>query len=124
MDSEDGTRSLWPLIQLHAARLRRNGRRRLTGRTLALLFVVFGSLDVVSTEAAMAAGFAEGNPFVRLMQEHLGTWWVVLKVAAHVLLGAAILWLPTRRLLLAAAAMVAVYAVIVARNLLLAGWFA
>lgn len=118
------TRPLWPLIQGHAARLRRDGRRRLTGRTLALLFVVLGSLDVVSSEAALAAGFPEGNPVVRLMQLHLGDWWAVPKVAAHVLLGAIVVWLPTRKLLLAAAAMVAVYAVIVGRNLMLAGWLA
>ena len=49
-------------------------RRRLA-RSLALLFVVMGSLDVVSTNAGLAAGYAEGNSVMRLMQEQLGAWW-------------------------------------------------
>jgi hypothetical protein len=115
---------LWPLIQKHAARLRRNGRRRLAGRSLALLLVVFGSLDVVTTQAAQAHGFLEGNPVMHFVQLQLGPWWAVPKVAAHILLASVILWLPTRKLLWAAAGMVLVYAAIVGHNLLLTGWLA
>jgi len=71
-----------------------------------------------------AHGFLEGNPVMHFVQLYLGPWWAVPKVAAHILLASVILWLPTRKLLLAAVGMVLIYAVIVGHNLLLTGWLA
>lgn len=100
-----------------------DGRRRiLAGRGLALLLVVLGSLDVVSTNAATAAGFPEGNPIMRLAQDSLGTWWAMPKVLGHLGLAGLLLWLPSPKLVAGAGLVCAVYLGIVAHNFALAGW--
>jgi hypothetical protein len=110
------------LIFDNAAEVRRKPYRRELGRTVALFFVVLGSLDVVSTDAALAAGNFEGNPFVRIMHVELGAWWGFPKVVAHVLLASLVLWLPSKRLLLWGGAMAVLYTGIVMGNFALAGW--
>ncbi len=115
-----GTTSLWRLVDRKAAQLRGVPWRRLLARILALLFVVMGSLDVVSTNAAQAAGYAEGNPVMRLMQEQMGAWWALPKVALHLAMASMILWLPRRKLLAAAGVMTVLYLAMVTHNFSLA----
>ena len=68
-----GTTSFWrPLERGEAAELRGVPWRRHLARSLALLFVVMGSLDVVSTNAGLAAGYVEGNPVMRQMPDAHG----------------------------------------------------
>ncbi len=62
------TDSLWKPVNREAAELRGMSRRTRLARVLALLFVVVGSLDVVSTNAAQAAGFSEGIAVMRLVR--------------------------------------------------------
>ncbi len=115
-----GARSLWILANRNAAELRGVPWRTRLARVLAFLFVVLGSLDVVSTNIAQAAGFTEANPVMRLMQEQLGIWWALPKIAVHLAMASAILWLPTRKLLSAAGAMTVLYIAIVVHNFSLA----
>ncbi len=82
-----------------ALRSRNNARLRYWGRVLALVFVVIGGLDIVSTNAALAAGHFEGNPLVRSLQADMGTWWSLPKMAFHLLLAYLILWIPSKRML-------------------------
>ncbi len=114
------TDSLWKRVNREAAKLRAMSRRTRLARVLALLFVVLGSLDVVSTNAAQAAGFTESNPVMRLMQEQMGVWWAVPKMAAHLVLASIFLWLPTRKLLAAAGVMTVLYVAMVSHNFSLA----
>ena len=114
------TDNLWKRVNREAAELRGVSRRTRLARVLALLFVVVGSLDVVSTNAAQAVGFPEGNPVMRLMQEQMGAWWAAPKAAAHLALASMILWLPTRRLLAAAGVMTVLYGALVIHNFSLA----
>ena len=53
-------------------RSRNNVRLRYWGRVLAAVFVVIGGLDIISTNAALAAGHFEGNPLVRSLQADMG----------------------------------------------------
>ena len=114
------TDSLWKRVNREAAELRAMSRRTRLARVLALLFVVVGSLDVVSTNAAQAAGFSESNPVMRLMQEQMGVWWAAPKMALHLVLASMILWLPTHRLLSAAGVMTVLYVAMVTHNFSLA----
>ncbi len=114
------TDSLWKRVDREAAKQRAMSRRTRLARVLALLFVVVGSLDVVSTYAAQAAGFLESNPVMRLMQEQMGAWWALPKVAAHLVLASMIMWLPTRKLLAAAGVMTVLYVAMVSHNFSLA----
>ncbi len=114
------TDNLWKRVNREAADLRALSRRTGLARVLALLFVVVGSLDVVSTNAAQAVGFPEGNPVIRLMQDQMGVWWAAPKAAAHLALASMILWLPTRKLLAAAGMMTVLYGAMVIHNFSLA----
>lgn len=112
---------MWTAVARRARELRQDRHRVLTARGVALLFVVLGSLDIVSTNAALALGYAEGNPVMRFVQEGLGAWWAAPKLAGHLLLAWALVWLPTGRLLVGAGAVSAAYMGIVAHNFALAG---
>jgi hypothetical protein len=105
-----------------AANARANQRLVHWGRILALVFVVVGSLDVVSTNAALAAGHLEGNPLVGSLQASLGPWWALPKVAFHLALAYLILWIPSRRTLRTAVFVNLGYGALVANNFYIAGW--
>jgi hypothetical protein len=93
-----------------------------TALLLAVLLVVVGILDVISTNASLAAGNAEENPLVAALQRGWGVWWFVPKLAVHVALATLVLWLPSRGMLRKAGAGIALYAVIIAGNFHVAGW--
>ncbi len=113
---------MWRIVCREAAEIRRKRGRERIGRTLAFMIVVVGSLDVVSTNAAQAAGFYEGNPFMRLLQVQLGPWWALPKLVGHLALASIILWLPSKRLIAGAGLVIAGYIVIVTSNFMLTGW--
>ena len=66
------------------------------GYTVAGLFVVLGMLDVLSTNMAIAVGGYELNSFIRSMQDHLGHFWYVPKLALQATVAAMIVWSPNR----------------------------
>ena len=109
-------------LRAHGARCRRDGAAQGTALTLAALLVAAGALDVLSTNASLAAGNTEDNPLVAALQRGWGVWWFVPKMAVHLALAAVVPWLPSRRMIRHARAGVLLYAAIVAGNLHLAGW--
>ena len=113
---------MWRFVCRKAAEIREQKDRVRIARTLAFMIVVLGSLDVVSTNAAEAAGFYEGNPFMRALQGELGPWWALPKLAGHLALASVILWLPSKRLLAGAGLVIGSYIAIVVSNFALAGW--
>ena len=101
---------------------RNNHRLRSWGRVLALAVVIMGGLDVVSTNAALAAGQLEGNPLLRSMQIDMGYWWSIPKMAFHLALAYLVLWIPSKRMLATGAVVSVGYVLLIANNLHLAGW--
>lgn len=123
--SVDGMIEKFRRLNTIAARVRReNAHLETTARLLALFIVMVAGLDVISTNAALAAGHVEGNPVVREIQAQLGTWWSVPKVGFHFLLGLLILWLPSRKMVAMARLVVVGYLAIIANNFYFAGWVA
>ena len=84
--------------------------------------VIMGGLDLVSTNAALAAGHFEGNPLLRSIQSDLGFWWSLPKMAFHLALAYLVLWIPSKRMLATGAVVSVAYVLLVANNLYLAGW--
>jgi len=89
---------------------------------VAFLLVLVGILDVLSTNASLAAGNVETNPLVAALLRELGGWWFVPKLAVHVSLAVLVLWVPSRGMIRKAGAGIALYAAIIASNFHLAGW--
>ena len=105
-----------------ALRSRANERLKRWGRVLAAVMVIIGGLDVVSTNAALAAGQIEANPMVRSLQADMGTWWSLPKMAFHLVLAYLVLWIPSKRMLATGALVSSVYVLLLANNLYLAIW--
>jgi len=106
-----------------AAKVRQNNRRLFpSALLLAFLLVMVAGLDVISTNAALAAGHVEGNLVVGFFQTHLGTWWSVPKLGFHLMLALLILWLPSRKMIVMARVVVGAYIAIIFNNLYFAGW--
>ena len=105
-----------------ACKSRNNQRLRRWGRVLAMAMVIMGGLDLVSTNAALAAGQLEGNPLLRSIQLDLGIWWSLPKMAFHLTLAYLVLWIPSKRMLTTGAVVSVAYVVLVANNFYLAGW--
>lgn len=103
-----------------AARSRANATLVRWARIFSLAFVIVGSLDVISTNAALAVGHEEGNPLVEALQDHMGPWWAVPKMLLHLALAWLILWIPSRRMLRITAFVTSVYLIMVANNFYLA----
>ncbi len=105
-----------------ALRSRKNARLRYWGRVLAAVFVVIGGLDIVSTNAALAAGHFEGNPVMRWLQADMGSWWSLPKMAFHLSMAYLILWIPSRRMLATGSLVSAAYILLLVNNFYWAGW--
>ncbi len=105
-----------------AVKSRNNHRLSRWGRVLALAMVIVGGLDLVSTNAALAAGQVEGNPLLRTMKLDLGSWWALPNLAFHLALAYLVLWIPSKRMLATGAVVSVAYVLLVANNLYLAGW--
>ncbi len=105
-----------------ACKSRNNQRLRRWGRVLAMAMVIMGGLDLVSTNAALAAGQLEGNPLLRSIQMDLGSWWSLPKMAFHLALAYLVLWIPSKRMLATGAVVSVGYVLLIANNFHLAGW--
>lgn len=93
-----------------------------TARVLAGLIVLVGILDVVSTNASLAAGNVESNVLIAAIQQAWGVWWFVPKLAVHMALALFVLWLPSKRMIWNARAGIMIYALIIASNMHFADW--
>ncbi len=105
-----------------ARKSRNNERLMHWGRVLAVVLVIFGGLDIVSTNAALAAGQFEGNPLIRWLQADMGSWWSLPKMALHLVLAYLVLWIPSKRMLAIGAVVSTAYIILIANNFNLAGW--
>ena len=105
-----------------ARRARDNARLVCCGRVLAAGLVIVGSLDVVSTNAALAVGHVEGNPLLQSLQADMGAWWALPKLVFHLALASLILWTPSVRTLAVAGLVNAAYVLLVLNNFYFAGW--
>ncbi len=106
-----------------AAEVRRKNKCLVTtARIMSIFLVVVAGFDVISTNAALAAGHVEGNPALREIQDHFGAWWSAPKVGFHFMLGLLILWLPSRKMISMARVVVVGYFVIIVNNFYFAGW--
>jgi hypothetical protein len=101
---------------------RDNTHRARIARFWFFLFIAVAVFDVLSTNAALAAGHVEANLVVRELQSSLGAWWPVPKMAFHLALGVLILWLPSRKMISMARLVVVGYIAIITNNLYFAGW--
>lgn len=95
-----------------------------TAGVLAVLIVVIGIFDVISTNVTLAAGNRESNPLILWVQHHMGEWWFIPKIAVHFLMALLVLWLPTQRMIWNARIGVVIYTLVVANNFHLAAWAA
>jgi hypothetical protein len=109
-------------INRRRASRRRDSRLRLAARVVALLIVVVGVLDVVSTNASIGAGGTETNALVAALMAQLDTWWFLPKIAIHLIVAAVVLWLPSRPLLWKAQLCVAAYTLVIFTNFHIADW--
>ena len=89
---------------------------------LALMIVVVGVLEVVSTNASIAAGGAETNALIAALMTQLGAYWYVPKMAIHVIVSLFLLWLLSRPLIWKARICVIAYTMIIATNFYIADW--
>ncbi len=82
--------------EILALRARQNPTLLTLGYTVAGLFVFLGMLDVLSTNWALSVGAYELNGFIRTMQDYLGAFWYVPKLALQATVAAMIVWSPNR----------------------------
>ena len=101
---------------------RKNAHLVTTARILSLLFVVVAGFDIISTNAALAAGHVEGNPVVRAIQADLGAWWSAPKVGVHLILGLLLLWHPSRKMVSMACLVIVGYFAVIINNFHIVGW--
>ena len=98
---------------------RQNMNLVFVARIMAVAMLLVGGLDILSTNAALAAGLAEGNPIIQNIQQYLGEWWSIPKLIWHLAFALFILWLPTKRMLRVAAFVIFGYAALLTNNLYL-----
>jgi Domain of unknown function (DUF5658) len=65
----------------------RSGLIRLIAALIGTMIVVFGILDIVSTNMVLRAGGVELNPIVALSMKYLDQWWQLPKLMIHLLAG-------------------------------------
>lgn len=103
-----------------ARRARAHLRRAYWARVVALLLLTAGVADALTTELALRTGGAvELNPIIRATQAALGVWWIPAKMAAHLLLAAALMWYPNRPTIIAMAGVAVLTAAVAANNLVI-----
>ena len=104
------------MVRRRRSRCRRDSKLRMTAQFLALMIVVVGILDVISTNASIAAGGVETNGLIAALMTQFGTWWFMPKMAVHILVAMFVLWLPSKPLLWKARICVIIYTMIIATN--------
>lgn len=88
-------------------------------KTLALCLLILGGLDAISTSLALQAGHIEANPMITALMEWLGPWWLVPKIVFHLLISYILLYKQTKKALINAGVVCAVYTAIVTSNLII-----
>lgn len=88
---------------------------------VALVVLVVGILDAVSTNAGLLAGAVEVNPLMAYAQASLGPWWVVPKIGLQLITAAIVLLRPARTVFACVGVVMAYNAVVVFNNFALAG---
>ena len=109
-------------LRNYSAKCRQDRTYHGTALLLAVLILFVGVYDVISTNAALAAGNWEVNALVASLQRVWGDGWLIAKIIIHGALAVVILWLPSRRMIRNARLGIALYALIIASNFHLADW--
>lgn len=113
--AEDGREALAEAPEIEEARP--SGFWRAIAPFVAVVTVLAGVLDAVSTEVTLATGLAwEANPVVRAIQAEIGSWWVAPKLIVHFGLAAVVLWFPRPFTLIVLGALAAVTLAAAANN--------
>lgn len=87
------------------------------GRVMAVVIMIIGGLDLVSTNVALAAGHFEANPMVRWFQDIMGEWWSIPKMTFHLLLASLVIWIPSKRMLATGVIVSVAYILLFANNM-------
>lgn len=103
-------------LQRQSLRCRLDQNMVLLAQVFAALIVAVGVLDVLSTNAMLAAGNIEANALMASLQHELGVWWFVPKLLVHVLVAVFVLWLPSKSMIRKAQAIVVIYALVITNN--------
>jgi hypothetical protein len=99
-----------------AMRTRRTSTRYFAA-FVAVMIVVLGILDIVSTNLVLQAGGVELNPIIALWMEHLESWWHLPKLLIHLLAGYLVYHLLYSRFTASVALLVVfIYGIIVHHN--------
>lgn len=62
---------------------------------LVIFYNIVGVLDIISTTIAIETGAGyEANPFIRLMMNEAGNWWIVAKLFLQGVITAMVLYFP------------------------------
>ena len=77
-----------------AAESRRVDHWQALALIVAILALVVGVGDVISTNHGLAAGAVELNPLIAWLQAEMGTWWFLPKMVLHGVVAAMVLWYP------------------------------
>ena len=109
-------------LQRRSLRARLDYNMVTLAQVLAALIVAVGVLDVLSTNAMLAAGNIEANLLMAGLQHELGVWWFVPKLVVHVLVAMFVLWLPSKSMIRKAQAVVLIYALVITNNFYLSDW--
>jgi len=81
-------------IAQQAAESRRVEHWQTLALIVAVLTLVVGVGDVISTNQGLAAGAVEINPLFAWLQAEMGAWWFLPKMALHGVVAAMVLWYP------------------------------
>ena len=87
---------------------------------VAILILVAGVGDVISTNQGLAVGAVELNPVLAWIQAKMSFWWFLPKMALHGILAAIVLWNPRPMVMMAIITVILVNSAIIFQNLTLA----
>ncbi len=87
---------------------------------MAILILVAGVGDVISTNQGLAVGAVELNPVLAWIQAKMSFWWFLPKMALHGILAAIVLWNPRPMVMMAIITVILVNSAIIFQNLTLA----
>jgi len=84
---------------------------------VAILTLVAGVGDVISTNLGLAAGAVELNPVLAWFQAKMSFWWFLPKMALHGVLVAIVLWNPRPMVMMVIITIILVNSAIILQNL-------
>jgi hypothetical protein len=104
------------LFSRNPARVEAAGALGRVAPLLALLTLTVCVGDIISTNLGLAAGAVEINPLFAWIQGTLGGWWILPKIALHILVAAIIVGVARPAVLATVAPVVLFNAVVVVNN--------